>query len=261
MKTEENGQSVLLVDDDKHLLVTMGDYLEFEGFTVRKANSGEEALRELRRHTPNLIVLDVSMPGMGGLGFLNVIKEVPGGAGIPVLILTARGSMRQFFEGLNADGFLTKPCSGVDLVDKIREILARGRHPVAVAPTRRGRILLVESSATNGQRLSESFTEAGYVVDKVLRGLDLFRSVASHRPDVLVMREMLPDMRGSALATMAKSHPLTLGIPCVVYDPSHFMELHDKNDAGRSTTIDVITTNDDAGVLLNAVDRLLGHAP
>ena len=62
-------EHILLVDDEKHLLVSLRDYLTFEHFTVTTAQSGEEALEVLERITPDLIVLDISMPGMGGMGF------------------------------------------------------------------------------------------------------------------------------------------------------------------------------------------------
>ena len=70
--------SVLLVDDDTSLLVTLSDFLKFEGYHVVTADSGEEALRRLEEIRPDLIILDMSMPGMGGVGFLKAISSSGG---------------------------------------------------------------------------------------------------------------------------------------------------------------------------------------
>ena len=64
-------RKILLVDDDASLLATLGDFLESEGYEVAKAASGEKALAMLRISQPELIVLDMSMPGIGGMGVLD----------------------------------------------------------------------------------------------------------------------------------------------------------------------------------------------
>ena len=66
---------ILLVDDHEHLLTTLGDYLRFEGFDVLTAPDGRQGLMRIRERSPDLIILDVSMPGMGGCEFLDRISE------------------------------------------------------------------------------------------------------------------------------------------------------------------------------------------
>ena len=62
-------RTILIVDDDRSLLTTLSDFLAFEGYEVLTAESGEDGLRTLTDATPDLIILDMSMPGMGGVGF------------------------------------------------------------------------------------------------------------------------------------------------------------------------------------------------
>ncbi len=118
---------IQLVDDDEHLLVTLGDFLASEGFEVTKARSGEQALEQLKKISPDLIVLDISMPGMGGIGFLKQITAASGETRYPVLVLTARSAMKDFFDTVDVDGFAPKPCDEAELLGKIREILGRRR--------------------------------------------------------------------------------------------------------------------------------------
>ncbi|MBV5332248.1 response regulator, partial [bacterium] len=70
---ETNKRKLLLVDDDPSLLETLGDFLTFEGYEVLCAASGEEALVKMRPFQPDLIILDMGMPGMGGTGFMDRI--------------------------------------------------------------------------------------------------------------------------------------------------------------------------------------------
>jgi len=83
-------QRILLIDDDKHLLKTLSDFLRFENFDVEQAHDGEEAFHALDTFDPDLIVLDISMPGMGGLNFLRHVSAKDANPSYPVLVLTAR---------------------------------------------------------------------------------------------------------------------------------------------------------------------------
>jgi len=109
-------RKILLIDDDTSLLVTLRDFLLFEGYEVATADSGEQGLKRLETFLPDLIVLDMSMPGMGGIGFLQRITRSDGAPRYPVLVLTARASMAEFFANVSVDGFIAKPCDPEDLL-------------------------------------------------------------------------------------------------------------------------------------------------
>ena len=96
-------KTILLIDDDTSLLVTLSDFLRFEGYDVTTADSGEQGLKRLKTLEPDLIILDMSMPGMGGIGFLKEISVV-GKPKHPVLVLTARANMAEFFADIDVDG-------------------------------------------------------------------------------------------------------------------------------------------------------------
>lgn len=115
---------VLLVDDDPELRSMLEEYLSKAGFEVAVARNGVEALRLVARERPDLLLLDVAMPELGGF---DVLKELRAGSRLPVLMLTARDDHVDRVLGLElgADDYLTKPFNARELVARIHAILRR----------------------------------------------------------------------------------------------------------------------------------------
>jgi CheY-like chemotaxis protein len=124
------GTKVLLVDDEDMLRKVMKDLLEREGYNVVEARDGVEALDQVDRHGPDIIVLDLNLPGLDGYGVLSHLRSRPATAGIPVVVLTARGDeeneVRVFEHG--ADDFLSKPFRARALSARLSAVLGRGRR-------------------------------------------------------------------------------------------------------------------------------------
>ncbi|GIW52516.1 MAG: hypothetical protein KatS3mg081_1871 [Gemmatimonadales bacterium] len=120
---------VLLVDDEDMLRRVMKDLLEREGYQVIEAKDGVEALDQVDRHAPDIIVLDLNLPGLDGYGVLSHLRSRPATAHIPVVVLTARGdeeSEVKVFE-LGADDFLSKPFRARALSARLAAVLNRTR--------------------------------------------------------------------------------------------------------------------------------------
>jgi CheY-like chemotaxis protein len=211
-------EHILLVDDEKHLLISLRDYLTFEHFTVTTARSGEEALEQLERITPDLIVLDISMPGIGGLGFLKRISSPGGKPRYPVLVLTARSMMADFFQDLAIDGFVAKPCDEAELTAMIRSILAKRQNETEQMQRVRRSILLAENEETIAGPLIAALKNAGYDVETVGTGPELLEKATASKPDIILTKEILPEMNGDSVATLLEVMPSTKGIPIVIYD-------------------------------------------
>jgi type II secretory ATPase GspE/PulE/Tfp pilus assembly ATPase PilB-like protein/CheY-like chemotaxis protein len=123
----ERGVCVLLVDDEDDLRRVMRDLLEREGFTVKEARDGVQALDEVDRHAPDIIVLDLNLPGLDGYGVLSHIRSRPATRDIPVVVLTAKGDEEnevKVFE-LGADDFLSKPFRARALAARLEAVLGR----------------------------------------------------------------------------------------------------------------------------------------
>ena len=116
--------SVLVVDDDTHILHMMRRILELEGYRVFAANSGEAALNIFDEDTPNLMLLDIIMPGMDGYTVCQRIREF---SQVPIIMISARDTEEEKVEGLDAgaDDYVTKPFSAKELAARIRTVLRR----------------------------------------------------------------------------------------------------------------------------------------
>jgi two-component system phosphate regulon response regulator PhoB len=134
--------SVLLVDDERDLLSLLDFNLRAAGLETVLASTGEQALRELRRRLPDMVVLDLMLPDVSGTEICRAIKADPRTRHVPVLMLTAKGDEIDRIVGfeLGADDYVTKPFSVRELVLRVKAILRRGAHPADGPPGRVGPI-------------------------------------------------------------------------------------------------------------------------
>lgn len=124
------GARILVVDDEPDISALVAYHLARESYVVRTANTGAEALEALERERPDLIVLDLMLPGMSGLEVLQAVRERPETSEVPVILLTARKEEADRIEGLRlgADDYVAKPFSPQELVLRVGAILRRIRQ-------------------------------------------------------------------------------------------------------------------------------------
>ena len=127
--TQENQptSTVLVIDDQENIIEFIKLGLKYEKFLVESAVDGPQGLAAAQRINPNLIILDLMLPGMDGLEVCHRLRENPTTKDIPILMLTAKDDVRDRIAGLDAgaDDYLTKPFSFEELVARIRAILRR----------------------------------------------------------------------------------------------------------------------------------------
>lgn len=118
------GLTILVVDDEPRIVQLVRDYLEHSGFTVLVASDGLAALRSARTGRPDLIVLDLGLPGLDGLDVARALRR---DGEVPIIMLTARTEESDKLIGLElgADDYLTKPFSPKELVARVRAVLRR----------------------------------------------------------------------------------------------------------------------------------------
>jgi two-component system alkaline phosphatase synthesis response regulator PhoP len=145
-------EKILVVEDDEDILELIDYNLTREGYKVLKAVSGEEALITEKREKPDLVILDLMLPGMDGLEVCRHIRSGSRGGNVPIIIVTAKGEESDVVTGLElgADDYVVKPFSPRVLVARIRNVLRRGkgeeelpadgvleRHGIHIHPGRR----------------------------------------------------------------------------------------------------------------------------
>lgn len=127
------GPTVLLVEDNQRNLKLARDVLEFNGFTVAVSTTGEDAIAEAVRTAPDIILMDLQLPGIDGHTALARLRADPRTAGIPVVALTAFAMAADRAKALEAgfDGYLEKPISVREFPEQVRSHLDGGRRPGA----------------------------------------------------------------------------------------------------------------------------------
>jgi len=118
-------KNVLIVDDEPNIVLSLKFLITQEGYEVRTATNGEEALRALAERVPDLVLLDVMMPKPDGFEICQTIRATPEWREIPVIMLTAKGREVEKQKGfaMGADDYITKPFATKDLVAKVQAIL------------------------------------------------------------------------------------------------------------------------------------------
>ena len=123
---ETSHGTVLVVDDEPTILDVVGRYMERAGYETHRAAAGPEALRLVEEHRPDLVVLDLMLPGIDGIEVMRQLHERPGPR-IAVILLTARGEESDRLVGLRrgADDYVVKPFSPAELVARVDAVLRR----------------------------------------------------------------------------------------------------------------------------------------
>ncbi len=124
--TEMAGKTVLLIEDEPNIIEAIGFILSRDGWTVHTHSNGQTAIEAVETRAPDLIVLDVMLPGRSGYDILKDLRADAATAKLPVLMLTARGQMkdREMALEYGANRFMTKPFSNAEVLEAVRELAA-----------------------------------------------------------------------------------------------------------------------------------------
>jgi signal transduction histidine kinase/DNA-binding response OmpR family regulator len=198
--------TVLVVDDDQATRELISRGLVREGFRVVAASSGEEALEVARTQRPDVISLDVLMPGMDGWTVLRSLKGDPLTASIPVVIVSMLDD-RDIGFALGAADYLTKPFDRERLVTALRKF-RDGRRPRPV--------LVVEDDPATREVLRRFLERDGWVVWEAENGRAGLEAVHRHAPDLVLLDLMMPEMDGFEFVSQLRGTEAGRHVPVVV---------------------------------------------
>lgn len=119
------GKRVLLIEDEPNIIEAISFVLSRDGYTVHTHEDGETAMDKLRKATPDMVILDVMLPGKSGFDILRDMRDEAQTADLPVLMLTAKGQAkdRELALRLGANHFMTKPFSNREVREHVRNVL------------------------------------------------------------------------------------------------------------------------------------------
>lgn len=185
----KNKPVILVVDDEPQILRVMRASLPARGYEVKTAPGGEEALDEVRKEMPDLIILDLVMPGLSGLGACQRIREF---SSVPIIVLSAKGSETDKIAALDsgADDYVTKPFSLDELLARIRAVLRRSPAAESSNPILKVGDIIVE---IDERRVSV----AGAEVKLTPKEFDVLKYLMANAGKVVTHRALLQSVWGS----------------------------------------------------------------
>jgi DNA-binding response OmpR family regulator len=192
-------KTVLVVDDEPKIVDVVREYLEHAGFAVRTARDGPAALERARALAPDLVVLDLGLPGLDGL---DVARQLRRTSRVPVIILTARGDEVDRIVGLEigADDYLVKPFSPRELVARVRAVLRRVDERDTTpddAPVVRGDLVVDPAR--------RRVTVAGTPVELTPTEFDLLTHLARQPGRVFTRAQLLTAIHGVAVESYERA--------------------------------------------------------
>lgn len=123
-----NRKRILLVDDEPNILLPLEFLMQQQGYEVDKAHNGHEALDKIHSRLPDIVILDVMMPGMDGFEVARRIRSVPSYEHVRIVFLTAKGTYQDKMNGYDNGGevYLTKPFDNAELVQAVNDLMVYG---------------------------------------------------------------------------------------------------------------------------------------
>ncbi|HEX6209396.1 MAG TPA: response regulator transcription factor [Methylomirabilota bacterium] len=190
IQSTATGGRILVVEDDPDIAHLLARTLGRAGFSVSTRHAGTEALEAVRETAPDLVLLDLMLPGVGGVEICRLLRGDPRTAAIPIIMITARAEESDRIAGLEigADDYITKPFSPNEVTARVRALLRRARQSEPAAVLRHGSLVL----DPEGHRVTVDGDEVRLTAKEFL----LLRYLLEHPGRVLSRDVLLTDVWG-----------------------------------------------------------------
>ena len=190
--------SLLLVEDNADLAYGLRNNLEIEGHVVETVETGEDALAHVRQRRPDLLVLDLMLPGLDGYQVLRRMRAE--GHDMPVLILTARAQEADKVLGfrLGADDYVTKPFGVLEVMARVAALLRRANRQASLKPIERFGAIAID-------RDTRTVTRAGTPVELAPLEFDLLAALVARRGAAASRLELLREVWGHSAAVVTRT--------------------------------------------------------
>jgi DNA-binding response OmpR family regulator len=219
---ETTPQKIMIIDDELDLAEMVAYQFKSKGFDVQTARDGVDALEKLANFKPDLIILDINMPRMGGIEFYNRISGPDGAPLYPIMVLTARANVESLFKDLPIDGFMTKPFDVDELVAQAHLIiLAKQQHYTqetwgSKVPKK---ICLAFNEQKTFDQAVQVFANAMYTIIPARNGIMAIERIITVVPDVAIIDLCLPDISGDVVILRLSQICKTMNIKFLLTSP------------------------------------------
>ncbi len=196
---KKRGASILVVDDEREIVRSLQRSLSAHGYTVFTASTGEEAIEKVSEHRPDLLLLDLLLPGMSGL---EVCRQVRAISNLPIIVLSVKNTERDKVEALDlgADDYVAKPFGIKEVLARVRVVLRRVIQPSSGAEPK------FEAGPLSVDFARRSVHVDGLEVALTPTEFDLLKVFITHRGKILTRQMLLNEVWGAE--TRARTHSL-----------------------------------------------------
>jgi two-component system, cell cycle response regulator len=214
--------TILVIEDNALNMKLVRSLLTLGGYQVLEAEDAEKGIELALHHLPDLILMDIQLPGMDGLEATRILKSKEKTQAIPVVALTAYAMSGDEIKAreVGCSGYITKPLNTRTFLEAVKKYL--NQHPVANLSAPRGldwrknRILIVDDDPLNVKLLSAKLPADQFEALPAFSGKEALRRTLQENPDLILLDIMMPDMDGYEVSRRLKTNPATEGIPIIL---------------------------------------------
>ena len=231
----ETTRKILIIDDEEDLTQMIGFQFSSKGFEVQTANDGQVGLDKTFAFRPDLIILDMNMPRMGGIEFYHKICQDNGKPMFPVLVLTARANVQGLFKDLEIDGFMIKPFE-IDSLIAEAELIIKNKTKQRTVPEyiKPRKVCIVENNPAIFNQVSGIFLNADFTVIPAKTGAQGIEKMMKDVPDVAVVQLGLSDIAGDVAIYRLSQMAKTMDVKFILYTSREIK--HDRQVMDRIAT-------------------------
>jgi len=252
-----SNEKILIVEDEATTRTLITAQLEKAGYQVFQAEDGVAGYQLAKTIKPDLIISDILMPQMDGNEFMKKIRESEFGKNVLFIILSARTQMKDYFEMMKADDFISKPFTGDDLLVRVDKVLDRIRkerqaEEEKTALDNKKRVLILDNENEEYEKFKKILTDNKYDVD-VSKTLDeCLETAITFKPNLVALRFLIDRIDGDKMIKTLKEISSIKNVPYVVYSRKiRGWEEKKVLDAGGACFIGEV----DEEKLLNAINK------
>jgi CheY-like chemotaxis protein len=175
--------TILVVDDDDSIRSLLQQELSDAGYNIEEATNGKEALESIRKHRPDLIILDIMMPEINGFDVAAILKNDPQTMDIPIIVLSIVQDKARGYR-IGVDRYLTKPIDTAQLFAEVGALLEQGKS--------KKKVMVVDEDSTSVNSLTEVLQAKGYQVVES-DGKELLENAIKTQPDIIILNSVMSD--------------------------------------------------------------------
>jgi len=195
---------VMVIDDEVNSIILFSKILEREGYKVIGIHSPVKAVEQVIELMPDIIILDVIMPGIDGWDIIQKLKSNPQTKGIPVIFCSIMADKKKGFS-LGASEYLVKPVSDEDLIRALNRLNGTIKN-----------ILVIDDNPRDAELVGRFLINRGYNVKLAYSGMEGINQIKKYNPGMIIVDLMMPDIDGFAVIEEVKRDPLTKDMPIIV---------------------------------------------